>query len=144
MEGSTRLIVAGPIALALKIIVVIKALLKLVLNPGLVTPPVNDISPVVLLKNSSVQVVINESVLSNLTTSTRFLGKVMVAFQRLDSEISERVKTLTANSWPGGIEIAAGFCKVNEVSGVVDSGDGEAVVPNVTVAGVKSVATEAV
>ena len=70
---------------------VIKEFVELVLRPGVVTPPVKDISPVVLLKNSSVQLLIKDPVLLNLTTSTRFSGKSIVAFQRLALSISERL-----------------------------------------------------
>ena len=71
-EGSTRLMAALPLAFALKTIVVMVAFVLFVLKPGLVTPPVKDISPKVLLKNSSVQLVIKVPVLSKRTTSTRF------------------------------------------------------------------------
>gem|GEM_PF-4675693 len=86
------------------------------------TPPVKEISPVVLLKNSSVQLVIKVPVLSNLTTSTKFFGKVIVAFQRLAFSASARVNTLTENSWFGRTE--AGDSRVKEFSGVVPAGEG--------------------
>ena len=135
---------AAPAALALKTMVAIKAWVELVLRPGFVTPPVKEISPVVLLKYSSAQLVINEPVLLRLTTSTKSLGKVIFAFQRLALSISLRLWTLTENCCPAVTEVGAS--RVKEVSGVVDAGEedgeGEACVElKVTVVGVKALAT---